>query len=111
MPDGGYEVDTNWLKMCANDCDSTASAVRGELGPADDAVSTLRDSAPGWVFLDSLDEMSERWEKLNKLLRSELEQAAEEFRFSASNYDGHENWFERKFHGATAGWDDVLDYD
>ena len=55
--------------------------------------------------------MSKRWEKLNEVLRKELDRAAEEFRYSASNYDGRENWFERQFHEATGGWDDVLNYD
>lgn len=111
MPDGGYQVDTGWLRICAADCDGTTSAIRGQLDPADQAVSTLRSAAPGWTFLDSLDELGNRWEKLNKLLRDELDAAAEEFRYSASNYDGHENWFERQFHEAVAGWDDVLNYD
>lgn len=111
MPDGDVEVSTDWLRMCAKDCDGTVSAVRAELTPADDAVSEMRNAAPGWRFLDSLDELSERWENLNNLLREQLGRAADEFRFSASNYDGHENWFERTFHELRHGWDEVLDYD
>lgn len=111
MPDGGTEVDTNWLRACAGDCDSTGSAVQGQLTPADDATNKLRNAAPGWAFLGSLDPMNERWEKLNKLLRDELSRAAGEFRYSASNYDGHENFFERQFHELRHGWDEVLNYD
>jgi hypothetical protein len=111
MPDGGYHVDTAWLRMCADDSDSTANAIRGQLGPADKAVESMRGAAPGWGFLGSLDEMNSRWEKLNEVLQRELHKARDEFRYSASNYDGHENWFERQFHEATGGWDDVLNYD
>ncbi|HEX6353179.1 hypothetical protein [Actinophytocola sp.] len=111
MPDGGVKVDTGWLRLCASDCDGTATAVRNELRPADDAVTKMRNAAPGWAFLGSLDQLSERWENLNKLLRDELSRAAEEFRFSASDYDGNENWVERKFHEIGDGWDEVLDYD
>lgn len=111
MPEGGYKVDTGWLRMCADDCASTSGAIRGQLDPADKAVDSMRNAAPGWAFLGSLDEMSKRWEKLNEVLRKELDRAAEEFRYSASNYDGRENWFERQFHEATGGWDDVLNYD
>jgi hypothetical protein len=111
MPHGGTEVDTNWLRMVAGDCESTSSGVRGQLQPADDAVNTIKQAAPGWSFLGSLDDMNGRWEKLNEVLRKELDHAAEEFKFSAENYDGRENWFQRQFHEATAGWDDVLNYD
>jgi hypothetical protein len=111
MPDGGLKVDTGWLRMCAGDSESTSSTVRGQLDAADKAVDQMRNAAPGWAFLGSLDEMSGRWEKLNELLRRELDHVAEEFRYSASDYDGRENWFERQFHNATAGWDDVLNYD
>jgi hypothetical protein len=48
MPDGGYQVDTAWQRMCADDSDSTANAIRGQLGPADKAVESMRGAAPGW---------------------------------------------------------------
>jgi hypothetical protein len=111
VPDGDVQVDTGWLRMCASDCDGTGSAVQGQLASADDAVNRIRSAAAGWAFLDSLDDMSGRWEKLNKLLRDELGRTAEEFRFSASSYDEHENWFERRFHDLGKGWDEVLNYD
>lgn len=31
MPDGGMKVDTGWLRMAAGDCESTSSAVHGQL--------------------------------------------------------------------------------
>ena len=112
MPDGGMKVETGWLRMAAGDCESTSSAVRGQLGAADNAVNALKKAAPGWEFLGSLDDMNSRWEKLNELLRQELDHAAEEFKYSANDYDGRENWFERQFHKVTdGGWDGVLDYD
>lgn len=112
MPDGGMKVDTQWLRMVAGDCDGTASAVRGQLGPADNAANTLKQAAPGWSFLGSLDDLNDRFEKLNELLRQELDHAAEEFRYSASDYDGRENFFERQFHKISGGgWGSVLDYD
>lgn len=76
---------------CAADCDSTAAAIRKLPGPADDAVDSLRRAASGWGFLGSLDEMTERWETLNKLLRDELEEVAEDIRFCVNDYDGRSN--------------------
>lgn len=112
MPDGGIKVDTHWLRMAAGDCDSTSSAIRGELKAADNAVNTLKQAAPGWSFLDSLDELNGRWEKLNELLRQELDHSAEEFRYNADDYDGKENFLERTFHKISGGgWDGILDYD
>jgi hypothetical protein len=111
MTDGGYTVDTGWLRLCANDCDSTASAVQSQLAPADQAVNQMRNAAAGWSFPGSLDGMRERWENLNTVLHNELGRAAEEFRYSASDYDGQENWVEREFHEFGQGWDEVLNYD
>jgi hypothetical protein len=111
MPDGDVQVDTEWLRTCAKDCEGTESAIRGELTAADGAVSKMRSTAEGWAFLGSLDEMSERWEALNKLLRDELSRAAEEFSFSSQNYRGIEHFIERRFHEIRKGWDEVLDYD
>lgn len=95
------EADTKWLQQCAGDVDSTAAAVKRQLSTADDGLASVRTAASGWTFLDSLGQLEERWEDLNKLLRDELEQAAENIRFNASKHDGNENWLTEMWHDMT----------
>ncbi|MFG2227930.1 hypothetical protein [Streptomyces sp. NPDC048644] len=86
------------MRHCADDIDATADAVRKLLGSADGAVSTLKSAAPGWSFTGSVDEMSSRWETLNKVVRDELSEAAENIRFNASDHDGNENIITETWH-------------
>ncbi|MEU5211747.1 hypothetical protein [Streptomyces sp. NPDC020742] len=92
------KADTRWMRQCADDIDATGGSVRKLLGPADGAVSTLKAAAPGWDFTGSVDEMSSRWETLNKVVRDELSEAAENIRFNASSHDGNENVITEMWH-------------
>jgi len=92
------KADTRWMRQCADDIDATAGSVRRLLGPADGAVSALKAAAPGWDFTGSVDEMSSRWETLNKVLCDELSKAAENIRFNASSHDGNENVITEMWH-------------
>ncbi|MGW1840789.1 hypothetical protein [Streptomyces sp. BBFR2] len=92
------EADTHWMRQCAEDIDATGSAVGKLLGNADGAVNALKSAAPGWTFTGSVDELSERWEKLNELVREELSDAAENIRFNASDIDGNENFITETLH-------------
>ncbi|MFF9482750.1 hypothetical protein [Streptomyces sp. NPDC014733] len=92
------EADTHWMRQCADDMDATGGAVGKLLGNADGAVGALKGAAPGWTFTDSVDELSSRWETLNKLVRDELSEAAENIRFNASDIDGNENIITETLH-------------
>jgi uncharacterized protein YukE len=87
--------DPPWMRQRAADCDAEKKAIQDLLGPADNAVDKLRRAATGWTFLDSLDEMSSRWENLNKLLRHELEQSADRIRDAADHHGKNENLLEK----------------
>lgn len=95
------KADTAWMRRCAQDIDATASTVQRQLRPADNALHQLRGAAHGWTFLSSLSELEERWENLNKLLRDELEKAADNIRFNASKHDGNENVVTELWHDIT----------
>lgn len=92
------EADTGWMRLRADDCDATANAIQKLLRTADESIDTLKGAAPGWSFLDSLGEMSTRWEDLNQLMRDELSEAAENIRFNASSHDGNENFITETWH-------------
>lgn len=92
------EADTAWMRRSADELDATASAIQRQLATGDEGLASLRSAASGWTFLESLGQLEERWEELNKLLREELEQAAENIRFNASKHDGNENWVTETWH-------------
>jgi hypothetical protein len=83
-PDIG--VTPNWLRARAQDCEATADAIKSTYGPSQDTFEELAWAAPGWRFVQSIDEMQGRWNDLNKLLRDRLARAAENFRMSADSY-------------------------
>lgn len=92
------KADTDWMRRCAGEMDTTATAVKRQLATADQGVAGLRAAARGWTFLASLGQLEERWETLNKLLRDELEDAGENIRFNASKHDGNENIITETWH-------------
>lgn len=92
------KADTAWMRSAADEMDSTASAIKRQLATGDAGLASLRSAARGWTFLESLGQLEERWEDLNKLLRDELEQAAENIRFNAGKHDGNENWITETWH-------------
>jgi hypothetical protein len=100
-PRGTVKADTKWMRQCAGDVDSTVETVKRQLSTGDDALAGLRAAAPGWTFLESLEQLGERWEDLNRLLRDELGEAAENIRFNASAHDGNENWLTEMWHDIT----------
>ncbi|NLU68674.1 hypothetical protein [Streptomyces sp. HNM0574] len=95
------EADTRWMRNAADDCDATANGIRKLLTEADDAVETLNRAAAGFDLLGGQVELSRRFELLNKLLRDELEEAAENIRFCASKHDGNENFVTETWHALT----------
>ncbi|MFD8565952.1 hypothetical protein [Streptomyces sp. NPDC057694] len=95
------KADTDWMRRRADDVDAVAQQVKKQLGVADDAEGELRAGAAGWAFLDGLGQLEERWEDLNKLLRDELDKAAENIRFNAGSYDGNENFLTELWHDIT----------
>jgi hypothetical protein len=97
----GMRADTKWMRQCASEMDSTASQIQRRLATADEGIGNLRSSAPGWSFTGSIGQLEERWENLNKLLRDDLGEAAENIRFNASKHDGNENWI-------TETWQDIF---
>ncbi|MCT9081456.1 hypothetical protein [Streptomyces fulvoviolaceus] len=103
------KADTDWMRRRADDMDSVIDQVRKQLGVADDARDDLESGgAEGWTYRHSLSTLEERWEDLNKLLRDELERAAENVRFNASSYDGNENMLTEAWHDAKNWWEDTL---
>ena len=87
-PDLG--VTSSFLRRRADDCETASAIVRKTRGVAEDARTGLARAAHGWKFVDSLDELEDRWEALNKLVVQRLDQAAENFRLSANAYDANE---------------------
>ncbi|MQY13777.1 hypothetical protein SRB5_39310 [Streptomyces sp. RB5] len=76
------------MKTRADCCDNAGDALRRTLPEASDAFAELKQAAPGWSFTGSVPQMQQRWEALNKYLRSQLTQGAESFRLSAGEYHG-----------------------
>jgi hypothetical protein len=83
-------VTPSWLRQRADACDETSVAVNALCGAADDTFEPLRRAAPGWEFVNSVDDMQGRWDDLNALLRQRLGEAAENFRLSADAYSDTE---------------------
>jgi len=71
--------DPPWMRQRAAECDAEKEVIQRLLRPADEAVGKLRKAAAGWTFLSSLDDMANRWENLNKLLRASLTITQERF--------------------------------
>lgn len=94
-PDVG--VSSSWLRGRATDSDQAADQVRKTVKTAQDACRDLRGAAPGWEFVDSVDELKGRWETLNQLVRGGLETGAANFRASADAFDMNEKERERQF--------------
>ncbi|WP_420035857.1 hypothetical protein ACN2WE_29660 [Streptomyces sp. cg28] len=92
------KADTDWMRRRADDIDAVARQVKKQLGVADEAQTALRSGAAGWSFLGGLGQLEDRWEDLNKVLRDELEEAAENIRFNASEYGGNENVLTELWH-------------
>lgn len=92
---GEIIFDETWMRQRADDCRGTANGVRGLLGPADGTVGKIKTAASGWGFLNSLDEMMQRWEDLNKLLRKELESSADKIDECAGNHGRHEDTIQK----------------
>lgn len=92
------KADTDWMRRCAGEMDATATTIKRQLSTGDEALANLRAAAGGWTFLESLGQLEERWENLNKLLREELEEAGENIRFNASKHDGNENVITEMWH-------------
>lgn len=87
-PDVG--VNSSFLRARADDCDSTSGLLRKTGGPAEDSFRDLAKAAPGWSFVDSIDDMQGRWELLLTLVTGRLDTAAQNFRDSADAYDRNE---------------------
>ena len=64
--------------------------LRNTGGPAEDSFRDLAKGAPGWSFVDSIDEMQSRWELLLTLVTGRLDTATQNFRDSADAYDRNE---------------------
>lgn len=89
----GAEIvfDETWMRQQARECRSGADAINRLLAPADRTVGEIKAAANGWGFLGSLDEMTRRWEDLNKLLREELGEVADKIDECAGNHGRSEN--------------------
>ncbi|WP_369172738.1 hypothetical protein AB5J49_34325 [Streptomyces sp. R28] len=57
---------------------------------AKDAAEDLARAAHGWGLVQSIDDMHERWDRLNQEMRDRLNRASDNFRRSADAYDGNE---------------------
>ena len=86
------------MRQRADDCETVRDGINGLLRPADETINTLRRAADGWTFLDSLDEMTDRWQGLNKLLRNELDKSADKIRECADNHGRSESFIEEVIH-------------
>ncbi|MFE0329615.1 hypothetical protein ACWEWI_38290 [Streptomyces sp. NPDC003753] len=64
--------------------------LRKTRGAAEDADGDLAKAAPGWSFVDSIDDMQLRWEGLLKVVTDRLAEASQNFRDSADAYDRNE---------------------
>lgn len=91
------QVSPQWLESRAKDCDAACEVLWRLLGPAKEAFDALGRAAPGWSFVDSIDDMEGRWEKLNGLVRQRLGTAADNFRMSAGEFNRIEHDREREF--------------
>lgn len=87
-PDVG--VTSSFLRGCADACDEASLTVWKTLGEAKDAAEDLARSAHGFGFVQSINDMHERWERLNQEMRDRLNRASDNFRRSADAYDGNE---------------------
>ncbi|MBP8535674.1 hypothetical protein [Streptomyces sp. MK37H] len=90
-------VSPQWLEGRAGYCDDACEVLWRILGPAKEAFDALGRAAPGWSFVDSIDEMEGRWKKLNGFVRQRLGTAADNFRLSAGEYDRVEQDRRRDF--------------
>ena len=89
--------DAPWMRQRAADCDAGKNTIKGLLSPADGTVGKLKSAAPGWTFIDSLDDMMKRWEDLNKLLQDELDDSANKIRECADHHGKGESFLEKAF--------------
>ena len=87
-PDVG--VTSSFLRDCADACDEASLTVWKTLDEAKDAAEDLARAAHGWGFVQSIDDMHERWDRLNQEMRDRLNRASDNFRRSADAYDGNE---------------------
>ena len=83
------------MRQRAAECDAEKEVIQRLLRPADEAVGKLRKAAAGWTFLSSLDDMANRWENLNKLLRRELDDYAGKIRDAADHHGKNEDFIEK----------------
>jgi hypothetical protein len=86
------------MRQRADDCETIRDGINGLLRPADETVDTLKRAAAGWTFLGSLDEMMDRWQELNKLVRGELDESADKIRECADNHGRSESFIEDVIH-------------